>query len=304
MSKIFQQSETTQAWAKQAGLDFKIARSRVRFGEGPEQRTWDSQHVLFRSDTRAPLGVVSDGYKVVQPIQALDFFRHLVDDGSYEIVNAGAFGGGARYWAQAKRVGLDGDVIKGDKVTPFLFFSSSCDGSSSTVADFTTVRIYCENTLRMALSRKLASESRVSITHRTEVDAAVLADARERLGLADKQFTTWLEGARELAKIKVGDTGAGLQVVKLLSGVDSLLDLSPNEQDKVRESRAYKSILRLFDGEGKAADLEGVRGTAWGLLNAVTEHVDHHTRSKTMESAWTGEGANLKTRAFEQLLQY
>jgi hypothetical protein len=43
------------------------------------------------------------------------------------------------------------------------------------------------------------------------------------------------------------------------------------------------------------------------LLNAVTEFVDHERRARSQEyrldSAWFGQGANLKQRALDQALQ-
>lgn len=47
--------------------------------------------------------------------------------------------------------------------------------------------------------------------------------------------------------------------------------------------------------------------TAWGLLCAVTEFVDHERRARSQEyrldSAWFGQGAALKQRALEHALQ-
>ena len=50
----------------------------------------------------------------------------------------------------------------------------------------------------------------------------------------------------------------------------------------------------------------GTRGTAWGLVNAVTEYVDHHRRARSsdyrLDSAWFGQGATLKQRAMHKSL--
>ncbi len=52
--------------------------------------------------------------------------------------------------------------------------------------------------------------------------------------------------------------------------------------------------------------LAGAEGGAWGVVNAVTEFVDHHARASTdshrLASAWFGRGDNLKTVAFEKAL--
>ncbi|NHZ66059.1 DUF932 domain-containing protein, partial [Massilia sp. CCM 8694] len=53
--------------------------------------------------------------------------------------------------------------------------------------------------------------------------------------------------------------------------------------------------MTLFDGHGRGAELASAKGTAFGLLNAVTEFVDHERRARSndhrLESAWFGQGA-------------
>jgi transcriptional regulator with XRE-family HTH domain len=59
-------------------------------------------------------------------------------------------------------------------------------------------------------------------------------------------------------------------------------------------------------GFARGAELASAKGTAFGLLNAVTEFVDHERRSFSpdhrLDSAWFGQGAALKERALEQAL--
>lgn len=71
-----------------------------------------------------------------------------------------------------------------------------------------------------------------------------------------------------------------------------------------REQRSVARCLALFAGEGRGAGLEGVAGTRWGLLNAVTEHVDHEQgRDGTrLNAAWFGRGADFKADALKALL--
>ena len=62
--------------------------------------------------------------------------------------------------------------------------------------------------------------------------------------------------------------------------------------------------MQLFNGAALGSDLPGVSGTRWGMLNAVTELVDHErgrSNNTRIESAWFGTGAALKARAVEML---
>jgi hypothetical protein len=71
--------------------------------------------------------------------------------------------------------------------------------------------------------------------------------------------------------------------------------------------RALKKVQSLYEGQGKGAAMDSASGTAWGLLNAVTEYVDHEKRARSQEyrldSAWFGQGAALKQRALDHALQ-
>jgi hypothetical protein len=71
--------------------------------------------------------------------------------------------------------------------------------------------------------------------------------------------------------------------------------------------RAMKKALALYEGNGKGAGLASSKGTAFGLLNSVTEYVDHERRARStdhrLESAWFGQGAVLKQKALGHALQ-
>ena len=76
--------------------------------------------------------------------------------------------------------------------------------------------------------------------------------------------------------------------------------------DKVYATAGYNKILDLFQGQAKGADFDGVGGSAWGYINAVTEYADWFSRARTHEnrfvsSQW-GLGADLKQRALDAVL--
>jgi len=79
------------------------------------------------------------------------------------------------------------------------------------------------------------------------------------------------------------------------------------ERTGLSNERALTKVLSLYDGHGRGAELEAAKGTAWGLLNAVTEYVDHERRARSneyrMDTAWFGQGAVIKQRALNTALQ-
>ena len=82
-----------------------------------------------------------------------------------------------------------------------------------------------------------------------------------------------------------------------------LCDVAPNSNlpEVLPNERALRKVQGLYEDQGRGATLESTQGTAWGLLNAVTEYVyvDHERRARTteyrMDSAWFGQGAISKS---------
>lgn len=280
-----------EEWQKQAGMDYKVQRSVIRYATErdlthPSQfRTVDDKHVLFRSDTGAPLGVVSDSYKVVQPTEVLEFFRDWAAHGGLTIESAGVLFGGRRYFATAKlsdAVSVDGGR---DTIVPYALLSTSADGSLATECRWTTVRTVCNNTLTMA--RKGAAAFKVS--HRS---VFVADDARAVVESAHEEFGAFMTAARYLATTKMNAKEAEDMTLQLL--------MKTNEE-VTRASAGFNRIMGLFNGQGKGSNFETAHDTAWGWLNAVTEYVDHHSRTRSEEnrtaSALWGQGDALKAKA-------
>lgn len=285
---------TVDQWREAAGMDWQIKRSRVRFGEGDTQQIWDDQHVLFRSDTKAPLGIVSPGYQIVQPAQVVEFFRDIVKAGGLELSAAGTIFGGKRFWATAK-IGEASPAAVQDKVGGYLLITSSADGSLATEVRRTTIRAVCKNTVAMAFADAKAS---VKVSHRSVFDPAQVKEFMEL------NTAAWAAFKHQIASLANTDILA--EQAELITAEVFANSSAPSALDKARESAGYVKVLSLFNGEGKGAKLDGVYGTAWGLLNAFTEYSDHHVRARSDEnrfvSAQWGPGASLKDRALQTLI--
>jgi phage/plasmid-like protein (TIGR03299 family) len=243
---------------------------------------------LHRSDTGGALAVVSDGYHVVQPAEVMGFFERLVGLGGFQLETAGALSYGRRVWALAS-VGAGADVVDGDVVKPYLLLGTSYDGTMATVAKFTTIRVVCNNTITAALND---TQGTVRVLHSERFDPEAV---RLELGIVANNWERFLVQSRQLAKVEMSAIEADSFVAELLKPYHSgRLD--------VTESRAFKRIRALFDGASIGNELAGA--SRWGMLNAVTELVDHErgrSDNTRLESAWFGTGAAIKARALELL---
>jgi phage/plasmid-like protein (TIGR03299 family) len=290
-----------ETWQKEAGMDWQIQESPVRFmadtiGNLGIIHTFPEQKVLYRSDNKEALSVVSQRYQVVQPREVLEFYRDLSEVSGYELETAGVLKGGRKFWALA-RTGQSA-VLKGnDEVSGYLLLATSCDGTLATTATPTTVRVVCNNTLTIALDGATRS---IKVPHNTRFDPQAV---KKQLGIAVSQWDEFMYRMRNLAERKVQwheAMGFFMNVMCDVQPNSAMPQVLPNE-------RALRKVQSLYEGQGKGATLASANGTAWGLLNAVTEYVDHERRARSteyrMDSAWFGQGAVIKQRALDAALK-
>lgn len=304
-----QPKQPLEVWAEQAGMAWTIQETPVRFmtqseGDSLQGLEFFGGHkVLYRSDSRAPLSVVSRRYQVVQPRAVLEFYRDLTEIGGYEMETAGVLRGGRKVWALA-RTGQQA-VLKGsDKIDGYLLLATSCDGTLATTVTPTTVRVVCHNTLTMAING--ASSNAIRVPHNTGFDAESI---KHRLGIAVSQWDGFMHRMKTLSECHVKTKASLDYFLHVLCGPDAGQGTGTKagtEPSGLRHTRAVKKVQALYEGQGRGAELTAAKGTAWGLLNAVTEYVDHERRARSSEyrldSAWFGQGAAIKQRALDHAL--
>ncbi len=293
--------QSIELWAEKAGMDWDITEAPVRYATDPldvgnSLKTFDEQKVLFRSDTKRPLSVVSGRYQVVQPRAVLEFYRDLTEISGYELETAGVLKEGRKFWALAK-IGREAKLKGDDLVKGYLLLATSCDGTLATTATPTTIRVVCNNTLTMALDR---ANGAVKVPHSTKFDAGAV---KARLGVAVAHWDEFMYRMKALSERAVKDEEASRFFLKVLCGTEG----TPDPTQRLMNQRALKRVHELYAGHGHGAELQSAKQTAWGLLNAVTEYVDHERRARSqdhrLDIAWFGRGAVVKDRALEHALQ-
>jgi len=267
-------------WARESGLDFELATAEVQFNN---EFKYDAKKVMYRKDTNLPLGIVSNRYQIVQPIEVLNFFKNMVGSIAH-LETAGVLRNGAHYWALAR---MDGEFdIAGDKVKQYLLLASSADGSLATQARLTSVRVVCNNTLQLAQQGAAEVVVRHSSVFNPEAVVSKLADCNEI-------FKTFEQTANILANLRISSKNAQEVFTKVLGGKEQVMNYKVDR------------ALQLFQGEAIGANLESSKGTAWGALNAVTQMVDwemSRTAGGRLNNAWFGNGVTVKQNAVNELM--
>lgn len=304
-------------WAKEAGLDWEACEAVVQYNVPTmsrvvsQMREFEGRKVIYRSDTGAPLGDVSSKYNVVQPAAVLELFRDLTEVGGWHIHTAGSMRGGSKIWVMASAgEELAGTVGKHDHIRGNLLVATSLDGSMKTVAKLIKTRAVCANTMAIALAEAGAE---VRVSHRQYFDAD---EVKRSLEVSVDAFARFMHQANELAETPV-KLDEAREFLRQLFGQPTSRDADSGDDqvfkglmaqftgNKVlREQRSVQRCLSLFTGEGKGSALPGSPGTRWGLLNSITQHVDHErgrTDDTRMDSAWFGKGDEIKSLAFELL---
>lgn len=293
-----------ETWEREAGMAWQINKSLLAFKDQTGmEHFFPDRNVLYRSDNKAALGVVSNDYRIVHPGEVMEFFRDLIADHGFKMETAGCLFGGRKFWALA-RTGESVRIMGQDEVKPYLLMASSCDGSMATAVHLTSVRVVCNNTLRMSIGAD-ASKAKIRVPHSASFEAE---SVKQQLGIVGDAWENFIGNIGLLAKFKI-DRDQAIQIV-----ADELKaewkDKEGNdmEQDAMLEaSTVLRRIIKLYDRDSLGNDFRSSKGTAWGLVNAVTQYFDHETggkgdKSRAFERAHLTDRAKFKTSIADRLL--
>lgn len=314
-------NQPLEVWAQQAGMDWRIESSNVSYMAQNERgqsiiMPFEEQRVLYRSDTHAPLSVVSQRYQEVQPMEILEFYRDLTEQSGFELETAGVLKGGKKFWALA-RTGQSTALKSKDVSNGYILLATACDGTLATTAQFTSIRVVCNNTLAIALRGQSSSAGVVKVPHSTKFDAEKV---KQQLGISVRAWDEHMYEMKQLTQRKVSQQEAKAyfdavfnnSTMSISDPEENIIQFYRNVAQQVQEKkpepngRAMNKALEMFNGQGRGADLSSAKDTAYGLLCSITEFVDHERRAMStdhrLDSAWFGAGAGVKQRGLEQAL--
>ncbi|WP_109292294.1 DUF932 domain-containing protein [Acinetobacter baumannii] len=317
-------NQPIEVWAQQAGMDWRIESSNVSYMAKNERgqnilMPYEEQRVLYRSDTHAPLSVVSQRFQEVQPKEILEFYRDLTEQSGFELETAGVLKGGRKFWALA-RTGQSAALKGKDVSNGYILLATACDGTLATTAQFTSIRVVCNNTLAIALKGQNSNAGVVKVPHSTKFDAEKI---KQQLGISVRAWDEHMYEMKQLSQRKVTQSEAAAYFDAVFNNTamsiaeqdDNIIqfyrDVATQAQANSKEkpepnAKSMSKAMEMFNGQGRGASLSSAKDTAYGLLCSITEFVDHERRAMStdhrLDSAWFGAGAALKQRGLEQAL--
>lgn len=216
--------------------------------------------VNIRDTDRKVLGVVSDRYKVIQNKEAFAFTDELLEEGvDYE--TAGALQEGRKVWLLARMP--HEYIITGERITPYLLFSNTHDGTGAVKVALTPVRVVCNNTLNLALK---TAKRTWSMNHTGDVREKI-SEAKDTLFHAELYMDRLGKEFDKLQRKKLSDR-------QVMDYIGELLPLDENftpQQTKNVKRLQEDMKLRYF----AAPDLQGVGKNAYRFINAVSDFATH-----------------------------
>ena len=257
-----------------------------------EEMQIDGYKANYRDDTGRVLGIVTPKYKVIQNIEALNFLNHLLGGGEIICETAGTLFGGAVIWILAKMPTM---MVAGEEVIPYIMICNSHNGKIAVCVCMTPVRVYCANTVNLALR---TSKRKWTCAHMGDISGK-LHEARHTL-LSAKQYMAALdEEFGELKRIKM-DEDKVWDYLKLLFPIDG------NETAK-KEDWMKNARLGVYNA-WNAPDLIDREKSAFRFINAVSDFATHSepmrkTKNYQENLMWkTANGNPLIDKAYDLVL--
>jgi phage/plasmid-like protein (TIGR03299 family) len=292
-----------------AGLDWTVEQHVL---EAVVEREYQSlrvpvpRHVAnVRSDTHAVLGVVGEGYEPLQNRQAFAFCDAITDSGRAHWIGGGSTHGGARVHALMR---LDREIriggAEGEDVLPLLCFRNGHDGGLAVTVSVVPLRLACLNGMLLPIP---GAERTWKARHTANVEAK-LADARRTLGIAWRYYDELEELGGRLIRERLGDGEFERFLARLVPLPEPRADATDGGRAVRNAERVREAIRTAYR---TAPDLDSLRGTRWGALQAVTAYVDHvqptrRTAGRTQAEARFARATEpqpLKDRALELLTE-
>ena len=231
---------------------------------------------ISRSDTGAVLSLNKDTYTVIGHAEMGEIVEAVLAQPGVQWETAGVLDGGKAVWCLAlldEPVTLPGD----DSPTlPYLAITNRHDGTAACALRATAVRIVCANTFRAAELEGERTGATFSFIHKSSWRNRI-EEARQAVTGARTEMRRYTELARELLAITITPAQRELFITEFIPKPPEGL-ITDRVARNVDEAR--QALRMIFDSK----TTEQVAHTAYGLVQAAGEYLDHVRTARSWET--------------------
>ena len=247
--------------------------------------TVPDQKAIIRTDINKVLGVVGNRYKIYQNSEMWEFIDGFQKESGIKLETAGSLKNGRTTWVLAKKGTFES--VTDDPIEEYFLFTNSFDGTSPIRVMFTNIRVVCNNTLTASIRN---ANNIFNVRHTNSAEGQI-KEVKNALGIRTVYQNAMKVSLDMMAKKQLSST----KIINFLENTIFPLKVSQTvgKGDTVQSFEESKSngstirennldlVCRLMD-EGAGSNIKGVRGTAYGVYNALTEYADHHKRIRNV----------------------
>jgi phage/plasmid-like protein (TIGR03299 family) len=231
---------------------------------------------VIRSDTGAVLSLNRDTYTVIDHGEMGEIVEAVLAQPNVKWETAGVLDEGRSVWCLAlldEPITLPGD----DSATlPYLAITNRHDGTAACALRATAVRIVCANTFRAAELEGERTGATFSFIHKSSWRNRI-EEARVAVTGAQAEMRRYSNLAAELLGIPVTPAQRELFITEFIPKPPEGL-ITDRVARNVDEAR--KALRLLF----QSTTNEQIAGTAYGLVQAAGEYLDHVRTARSWET--------------------
>lgn len=251
----------------------------------------------MRTDTNKTLGIVSDGYGIVQNDDAFKFVDMFCSgkfadrDNTPVIETCGVLGNGERVFVTAKfpqPIVLDAN--RDDLVDMYVVFTTSHDGSGAVRCMCTPIRVVCNNTLNLAMTDNIG---RIAFRHSSKVMSRLdllkeenAEFAYKALNVADVYAKGLKEEFERLRSIRVNDETIDKVIAEITLANDAkkvfLETKNIHHEDIATRGRNIFLGIKECMESGVGQDILD-KGNALWVVNGITSYYQNQANFKNNE---------------------
>jgi phage/plasmid-like protein (TIGR03299 family) len=260
---------------------------------------------LGKENNNEVIGVVGNKYKVVQNMEVFSALDTLIDSGDARFTAAGEYNKGANIWMVMELP--TGVNVADDPHAAFLLVQSSHDGSCSVRIRPIIERLFCANQINRLITGKKTNDYTYVMKHTTNSTLSP-SEIGNIIRLSYDSIQEYESIANTLITRETSHTQAR-EYFKRVWALPSTVEGKPyhmlTQGERRQQTIAITARDKAFDIYTESPTQENIRGTAFGMWQAVVEYADHHASGGSERLAvatLSGRSDKIKSKALGLVL--